>query len=368
MHALKQSQKIIIVYGILLFANAICVHYYAERYLHKGWLFAFLYLIFGYNFIKFERHINNSTFQKYLVYFGLVLFIIISVYFFQIFPKETNGNDKWSDITAFWDAFLKGENGWSAHGHLGNKISSLPLNLLLAYPFYKLGLIDYFSLFGFLAVFIFLIGKVADKPHGSIVIFYLCSPLVFMEVVGRSNLLLNGLIFLLALQHFIKVIQQPTYWGLTQNAAFMGAAMCYRMVFVVPLAMIIFYVIFQKKIRISIILVYLIVLVLVIISFFFPFVYGHFNDFIIHHPFTKQAKKTPLQTGLLLLSTPFLAKFVGHFHDLYFYTIILVFVAICLGLFQYTRYTTLLYNAIIFPMGLYYILLLRVFPENYEGK
>ena len=142
----------------------------------------------------------------------------------------------------------------------------------------------------------------------------------------------------------------------------MGIAIGYRLAFAPTLIMLLFYLYLSEKLSLKEILLFGSILTLILVLLFIPFIWNHWADFQINHPFIKQAKITKSQTALILTIGIFFAFNIKNQLDVYFYTVVLVFIAVLLGCIQYTRYTTLLYNAMTFPLIIKYLYLNEVVP------
>jgi hypothetical protein len=349
--------KSAIILFVWLIVNCISVFYYSNKYVGYPIAITLVFLIFTVFSIKYADKIVNEKFRNPIVWLSFILFLATCIYFYHLFPKETNGNDKWSDIVSFWDFFLSGKNGWAGRSHLGNRISSMPTNLILAFPFYYFKIIDFFSLFSFLT-FWFYVQKNTfnESKRFAIAVLIIVSPAVFMEVSSRSNLLINGVIYLFAIDYLFSILQNQTSKNIFFAAILMGVALGYRLAFAPAFIMLLAYLYVSKSMTFRQLILYAVIVGSTLIVLFLPFVWGHLSDFTQNHPFIKQAKITKSQTILVVAIGLFFVSKIKGILDVYFYTIILVFIAVLLGCFQYTRYTTLLYNAMIFPFAIKYLL------------
>jgi len=116
-------------------------------------------------------------------------------------PVFDAGMDRDSALIGWWSALAQGQFPYSVRTHLGNPISVLPVMPAVALPFVLLGNVGYLEVVSFLCLAALLWHHYSRSPRALVLsLAALCSaPLVFLEVIGRSDLLANMALLMLLL-------------------------------------------------------------------------------------------------------------------------------------------------------------------------
>jgi hypothetical protein len=351
----SKHEQGLIVFCLLL--NCFSVYYYAEKYFHVGlWACVgvfFLQLAY-WRYAPIWQKINNKV---VLLSFLTAVILVTALVFYKYFPKESNGNDRWSDIVGFWRYFEEGKNGWAAHSHLGNRISSMPLNLYLAYPFYKVGHIEFYSFVNYISFVVFLYFFNKKHVRGfAWTVFLAASPIVFIDVISYSNALLNGVLFALAFRLATNINTSNTVNYMLVGFA-LGASLAFRLVYVMPVAILVGYM-FRNLTAVTFLrIIWLgIGTALGFVLLFMPLVLGHWANFMLNNPFKVQAK-IPTEFSLILL---FLNLLLGYFasksrQDLLVWAIVSVVLSVVVGAIWREKATTLFYGISALPLMANYL-------------
>jgi hypothetical protein len=125
--------------------------------------------------------------------------------------------DRWSAITAFWDAALRGDYPYAARSHLGGYSGQFPFFFLLALPVYALGEIGLLALGAWLA-FLAAVWRLTDAvPAFTVLVLSVAGAGMWWEVGARSNLFANMALVMVVL--VVGLRRPPTKVG---RAAVLG--------------------------------------------------------------------------------------------------------------------------------------------------
>lgn len=276
----QQSSQIIFV-----FVNALFLLKYLERY---SSLFIFMTLlgIFVYSYLfKTNTIYLKITKSPQLFYIGFTAYIIIALLAQHSIPVEKLNVDRWSVISSFWETYFNHDYAYNAISHMGNPPGPMPVYFILNLPFYVLGETGLFSIFG-LIVFLIILKKNSVhfiKP----ILLTLLSVFTCWEIITRSNIFANAVLII----GLILYILRATYT--TKQILFMGLltglALSTRNVFVIPILITFLFLIKTKRIHFNKLLLFGVVSVVFFILSFVPFVWGHFDEFLITNPFSIQS-------------------------------------------------------------------------------
>ncbi len=249
-------------------------------------LFTYLFLRYGYDF--FSKISSKKLLCASIVL--LSIFIVGSAILFLDHPVEKLNVDRWSVITSFWETVGSGEYAFYAKSNVGNYAGPMPFYFIIAYPFYLIGELGYFSILGlitFLLLVFFTSSKEQNKRSLFYVLFFLIiSPFFLLEIISRSNLLLNSTLIIVVLYYFLEIKDNVvTTKRIVTSGVLLGLFLSTRNVYVLVYIIAFIYALRLKVYSLKqLTIVGLIALATFVITFL-PFVIGHFKDFTQMNPF-----------------------------------------------------------------------------------
>lgn len=141
-----------------------------------------------------KKPISISNKIWYLFLFSIT---IISIFIFKIIPVETIRVDRWEMIQIFWDSVYNGIYPYSVHSLGGNYPGPMPVYFLIAYPFYLIQEIGWLGVIALWLLFLFVKNKhLPQVKQTYIMLFVILSVFVYYEIITRSTILLNSMIFI----------------------------------------------------------------------------------------------------------------------------------------------------------------------------
>ena len=143
--------------------------------------------------LKKKINISNSV---WLYLFGGIT--IFSIVIFQIIPVQNIRVDRWEMIQIFWDAVHQGIYPYAVHSPEGNYPGPMPIYFLLSYPFYLIQEIGWMSILAIWLLYFYIKNKKITKEKNTLIfILILSSITIYYEIITRSTILFNSIIFLL---------------------------------------------------------------------------------------------------------------------------------------------------------------------------
>jgi hypothetical protein len=190
---IQQAVLLMIIAG----TNAVLVQRYLGT-LATG-IYALVFALFSFAvyrlrlFRNFHPLLLASLFL--LVLIGMVVCVLV------LSPLLEGRIDRDSALITWWDSLLRGTYPYLAKTDLGNPISVLPFMPLLAFPFYLAGNIGYLEVLGFACLFLLLWMTYRKNPQSAVLSLAILStaPLLWLETLGRSDLMANMALLLLLL-------------------------------------------------------------------------------------------------------------------------------------------------------------------------
>ena len=301
----------------------------------------------------------------------LIMFLGLSSLVFEMVDVNSINVDRWSVISTFWDEVFKGNYAYYAKSNDGNVPGPMPFYFLLAFPFYIVGELGYFSFAGLAAFYFILRMSLSSKSQTVGLIMVMCSLPYLWEIVCRSNIFLNGTIVLFTIIYVLG-IEKFTTARIILAGILIGLVLSTRNVFVIP-----FIITFVFKIKngnmkfLQVMAVGSIALFCFALTFL-PFVMGHWDDFLVMNPFIIQGSYfMPLHFTLLFLAaSAMFGFFCKSAADVHFYSAMTLFLTISF----YLLYKTFLsgfeaaffgivadisYFILCLPFAVYYYLLVN---------
>lgn len=326
---------------IILFINFIFLLKYTERVSEYNWLIAIIisglyYLIYHYRYLLNR----NFKFKKYIFPILIFGFIIASVVIFNFIPQKSLNVDRYSIITSFWDSFLNSEYVYTAKSFDGNMPGPLPFYFILAFPFYLIGELGYFSLFGII-VFALILKYYIKEDYNRIfgIFLIMISAFYLWEIVSRSNIFLNSSLFLAAIILFVNtlIINKNTHVFIF--GILFGLLLATRNVLTIPLIILFLYLIKSKNYTLINCIKLGGIASFVFILTFIPFIINHFQVFLEVNPFIIQSSHLmPTWLSIFCIIITFSSYFfIKQKEDIYFYSGVFLFITILF----YTIYKTI---------------------------
>jgi hypothetical protein len=108
--------------------------------------------------------------------------------------------DRWSAMTNFDAALLRGDYPYLAKTHLDGVMSCLPIMYISGLPFYLLGDVGYYQIFSLL-LFALLVYKMAagNNTRTYVLLILMTSPVYVYEIIVRSDLFTNMVLLLVVI-------------------------------------------------------------------------------------------------------------------------------------------------------------------------
>ncbi len=260
--------------------------------------------------------LRNPCFDKL---FG-VFFLVYKV------NGETLKVDRWSALQLTVEGIIKGQYPYSRPDHLQNMSSNLPALGWLAIPFYLMGDVGYLQVFVFLFFAVYLFKAYGDTPLPYLLLFlYLFSPAFWWELIVKSDLVSNMILFALFLDIWERKYRgdnsfhRPVLLG-----AFLAFFLLTRGVLIIPVIIFFFKEFLSagmaEKIRfiVSFLLVALLISLPILLSV------PDWDTLVRYNPFVLQTNKAPLFAYLFLLAA-FAVPYRFAREHYYFYAALLVF-------------------------------------------
>lgn len=317
---------------IFLFVNALFSIKYVGRY--TDWYIPFSMLIVGFLCCVLFSHKYLTSFTlKHIVYLSYLLpfaYVVLSLLIINRVDVETLNVDRWSVITSFWQSFEKEQYVYFAQSNVGNPPGPMPFYFILAYPFYKLGELGWYSMLGF-PLFIALLKyfKVQYYILFIAVLALVLSPFIWWEVLCRSNVFLNASLVLFSIMYFLKDGAISTKRLLVSGILF-GLLLSTRSIFSIAFIIVFIYALKSHYISPKQVIMLGFVSFLSFVLTFLPFVIGYEQEFITMNPFFVQSTfLMPFAYTVFFIALAFVfGWFCNQHSDVYFYTSLNLFLCI----------------------------------------
>lgn len=181
--------------GIFIFINiAFCVRYAIRISFLAAIASTLIYIIIVYFVIKYSN--KNLLSLKQIISIGS-LWLIGCATLLQHIPLETIRVDRVEMIELFWDAVHNGEYPYDPRGQFnGNHPGPMPIYFVLCYPFY---LIKQYAIIPILSLitWVYFTYKTNKNNTTLLTLLIITSPACYWEILCRSTIIFNILIFLL---------------------------------------------------------------------------------------------------------------------------------------------------------------------------
>lgn len=324
--------KTLISFFLFIVVNFLFTIKYIERITPYYLIVAVIYSFFCISIWKYQKTLTSFLSKfRFTNSILIVFFVLVFALLFIKIPQETLNVDRWSVISSFWDNYFSDKYVYLATSHMGNYPGPMPFYYILALPFYLLGELGYFSLFG-LIVFLILLkyDKVASSKQTVFIVLLFISTFNFWEVISRSNIFLNASLVLFSIIYLFKSIEKRTPYFVLWNGILIGLMLSTRNVFVIPYIVTFLYLLKSKELSVTQVFQLGIIAVFTFILTFLPFTYNYFEEFKTINPFIIQSDYLmPQYLTYLCVVTSFMFVFlVKSKEDIYFFSGIALFLTI----------------------------------------
>jgi len=304
----KTSSQIVIF--LIISISFIFSYKYVARITNYSLYISIAYAVFMFcmtGLILNGVYVINSR----LLYSIVALYVLSIIIGFFIIDPVSLRVDRWILITRFWDAALSGIYPYQVRSSPnGVGIGAFPFYFLLAFPFYLVGEIGYFSLLGLLVMLLDINLYFKNDVHKKLAAIFLLlsSVAIWWEMIVRSTLLINAALILLYSMWMVsnknQSLRQYTIKGILG-----GLLLSTRGIFVVPIIFCCFYC-FLKPWKFKEMLVYCSSFVIAFIITFVPFYLWDRQLFILHNPFMVQGDVVGPYISIALLMISLMAGFL----------------------------------------------------------
>lgn len=323
---------------------------YFSRYTSYYLLLAAVILLF-HIFFFYKRTFPKFFYRKSTVIniLLLVIFCIVCVFIFNQLPVKSVNVDRWSVITSFWNYYFDGKYVYYAQSHMGSYPGPMPFYYILAFPFYLLGEIGFFSLSGIIIFYLLMkYLKVDSSDQTFFLLLIITSPFYLWEVLARSTLFVNSVLILGSIIFFFKNKDYNSIKNQLILGIVFGLLLSTRNIYALCYIILFLYSLKYKRLDILSTIKIGCFAIIVFSLTFIPFVMGHWEDFLEMNPFIVQSSfLIPFQWTLgIIIFSFFLFCFCKENYDVIFYSGVILFMAIVLH-FVYHIINVSVYNSFI---------------------
>ncbi len=329
----KTKIRFYLTSALYLAVNGLFVYKYGHRqsFVHPA-IPLLLYVVpggvFFYGIFKgaFPLKLAQTKKSKYLYIIFVSLFVLLFFLIVYFVKGENIQVDRWSALELTVKGIVNGQYPYTRLDHLGNMSSNLPALGWLAIPFYFLGDVGYLQVFVFL-LFAFYLFKSYENGFVPfiILILYLLSPAFWWEIVVKSDLVSNMLLFVLMLDVWERKFRGKNS---LHRPFLLGAILAFflltRGVLVVPMIIFFFKEFWDSEMREKLRFVVSFLLSLLLISLPLLLSVPDWDTLVRYNPFVLQTNKAPLFAYLFLLAA-FAVPYRTARKHYFFYAALLVF-------------------------------------------
>ena len=329
----------ILSFSIIVLINFIFAYKYFSRGNEHALLLSVFYIIFLVTIFILSKKINFQWVESNKAFYSvLFLYSLFHVVLFHFIHVENLNVDRWSVISSFWEQAFKGQYPYNAQSHMGNYPGPLPFYFVLFLPFNFIGEIGYFSLLGVIIFAFFLRKNLSRRESIGALFILILSISVFWEIMVRSTIFVNAVLFILYLFWLLKVDLNnfKQYWT---SAIIGGLLLSTRSIFAFPLIIYCVFSFKSKEVTFKSIFSWSLIVCCTFIITFSPFLLFYFNDFLNRNPFSVQTEHLlPFRISALFLILAVVSGFVcSHKREIIYYTVG-IFVLILITYFAFVCY------------------------------
>ena len=255
---------------------------------------------------------------------------IFSVVIFRAIPVESIRVDRWEMIQIFWDAVRQGIYPYAVHSPTGNYPGPMPVYFLLSYPFYLIQEIGWMSIIAMWLVYFYIKNKRMSKEKNTLFfILILSSITIYYEIITRSTILFNSILFLLYFLNLDNIGKQSK--SIFYAYAILGGVIfSTRNIFIIPMILWGMKVILSKQISLMKFINWCVCYLLSFATTFLPFIAYDPVLFLQYNPFITQGEMLiPFRHIIIFIAATFLIPVIlGRKFDVIFLTVVLLFLII----------------------------------------
>ena len=282
-------------------------------------------LAVGITYASYRKYIYS--FQKKYIWILLGIFIIISVVALSIISQETLRVDRWRVVDSFWHSVGEGLYPYAQKNSDGNYPGPMPFYFILCYPFHFIHEMGFASLFSAVLFLLFSYHKREEKDGFVFVsLLLLSSCAIFWEIITRSTIFFNAVLFFLFIMS-LKKFPQKFDLKFYLSAFVGGLLFSTRAVFVIPMVVWAMYALRIEKVCFITLTKWGIIFFTTFMITLLPFLILWNDEFFIMNPFIVQSSfLLPFGYILVFIFFSFVSGFYCQkFQDVVFLSAILLF-------------------------------------------
>lgn len=274
---------------------------------------------------KKKYYFSNTTWLYTLG--GITIF---SIFIFQVFPVQSIRVDRWEMIQIFWDSVHQGIYPYAVHSPAGNYPGPMPVYFLLSYPFYLIQEIGWMSILAMWLLYLYIKNRRLTKENNTFIfIIFISSITIYYEIVTRSTILFNSIIFLLYFLNLGNIEKQskPKFYA---YAILGGIIFSTRNIFIIPMILWGMKVILTKQMNLLKFTTWCLCFLFSFAITFLPFIAFDPILFLQYNPFITQGEMLiPFTHIIVFITVTFLIPIIlGRQFDVIFLTVLLLFAII----------------------------------------
>jgi hypothetical protein len=301
---------------------------FAVRYLHEA---TSLYLPVSLAYVLIMTalvwYVYRKNWQFNRTWFWIItgFLSLVSLVILKMIPQESIMVDRWSVIKGFWNNALQGINPYQTHSHTGKVPGPFPVYFLLAFPFYLIGEIGFFSITGILLTLYF---WQREKAKSEILLVLLLSVCIYWEIVTRSTVIINSMLFVVYFR-WLFTIHKFTFKKVIVTGIVGGLLLSTRGIYLIPCIAMLPVLVLNKPLTLGKLFIFIICAALGFIATFLPLLFFDLSAWSAYNPFRVQSGTMAWWIMPLFTVTSFVCGFyINNFHKFCLVTGTLLFTAI----------------------------------------
>ena len=213
---------------------------------------------------------------------------VASAIVFGHVPVETIRVDRWEMIQIFWDSVHNGIYPYAVHSPAGNYPGPMPVYFLIAYPFYLMQEIGWLGVIAAWLTFLYVKSRhTTPQRYTFIMLSLLLSATLYYEIVTRSTILLNSIIFMFYYAG-LKNLHRYSCRRFYAYALLGGIVLSTRNVFAIPMILWGMSVLVTRQIPFARFCAWCLCFILSFALTFLPFFVAGPQQFLSYNPFVVQ--------------------------------------------------------------------------------
>jgi hypothetical protein len=313
-----------LAFFIIILINLI----FAVRYLHEATsLYLPVSLAYVLTMIAVVLYVYRKHWKIHQTGFWMItgFLILTSLIMLKWVPQESIMVDRWSVIKGFWNNAIHGINPYQTHSHTGKVPGPFPGYFLLAFPFYLIGEIGFFSITGILLTLYF---WQRENAKSEILLVLLLSVCIYWEIVTRSTVIINSMLFVVYFR-WLFTIHQFTFKKVIVTGIIGGLLLSTRGIYLIPCIAMLPVLVQNKHLNMGKMAIFLVCAALGFIATFLPLLFFDLSVWPAYNPFRVQSHTMAWWIMPLFTVTSFVCGFyINNFHKFCLVTGTLLFTAI----------------------------------------